>query len=106
MHHQAHTAHCPIRYQNLSRKFAQPILVLCLQRKDKAVNLAAKLKIAVDEVKALRERFTKKDDAVKQLRRRRAESAEPKTLIKEAASSQVIWVYTLISFRHCCFGHP
>ena len=64
--------------------------ILCLQHKDKAVNLAAKLKIAVDEVKSLRERFTKKDDAVKQLRRRRAESAEPKTLIKEGASSQVM----------------
>ena len=64
---------------------------LSLQHKDKAVNLAAKLKIAVDGVKALRERFTKKDDAVKQLRRGGAEFAEPKTLIKEGASSQVTW---------------
>ena len=62
----------------------------CLQHQDLAVTVASQMKATADEVSEYRKRYQAKDEAVKQLRRRKMESTDSKSLVKTAADKQVL----------------
>ncbi len=54
------------------------------------MTIAAQMKATADEVGEYRKRFQAKDEAVKQLRRRKMESTDSKALIQEGSGKQVL----------------
>ncbi len=52
--------------------------------------MAAQMKATADEVAEYRKRYQAKDDAVKQLRRRKMESNESKSLMQDGADIKVL----------------
>lgn len=71
-----------------TRSYEQPCA--CLQHQDLAVTVASQMKATADEVSEYRKRYQAKDEAVKQLRRRKMESTDSKSLVKTAADKQVL----------------
>ena len=66
------------------------MIVCCLQHQDLAVTMAAQMKATAGEVAEHRKRYQAKDDAVKQLRRRKMESHESKLLVQDGSDVKVL----------------
>lgn len=72
--------------------------------------MAAQMKATADEVAEHRKRYQAKDDAVKQLRRRKMESHESTTLVQDGADIKVLcWLNKTFSIVWPiiaqCFAH-
>ncbi len=102
-----------LKKKHLSSSFLYLALtVCCLQYQDLAVTMAAQMKATADEVAEHRKRYQAKDDAVKQLRRRKMESHDSKLLVHDGAdikvlcclkkTSSIVWPVVAQCFaRHC-----
>ena len=65
--------------------------MLCaLQHQDLAVTIAAQMKATADEVAEYRKQYQTKDEAAKQLRRRKTKSQESESTVREEQDQQVL----------------
>lgn len=65
--------------------------MLCaLQHQDLAVTIAAQMKATADEVAEYRKQYQTKDEAAKQLRRRKTKSQDSESTVREEQDQQVL----------------